>query len=569
MPNGQPRRALDTTRGRGAVRLPGARRRSATGSSGRSPGTGTRLPPALDGSTETSGAARLRSGVDAPPCARGAASAALARRAVARGRSSPSSLTVHHNGWLYYQGGDQTLVLHDRVAASGTAPSRRRSIGYAWSFLLAPFALARRPEPRLARCPVDRPHRTCSSCCRSRSSRLRHRHRGSPAGCSATVAAGLWVIVPYVGIPLFRAPATTERTSSSSLPQPLGLTVMADFPSMVVVLAAALLRACAPSTTTPLGCGDRAAGSPGAAIGDEAVERALPRGAGSRCLPSRRWRRTGLRRGGLAPALVALALWKYRGYGHAARCSAAACRARGSPLGVQRPCRSRRRRTTSTSTSTGALPAATSTASASTSGACASLRVARARRHRSALLAPLAAARRSSRRLALGAYLRDQGRRRPRHRRRRGTFFRLTACPRSRRSSSCSRASSCSCRASADAVSPAAAARWASRADVRVALVAVRPLIVLRRSFRVAARRRGCRSLPNAATISVLQAERRERLGTVRRSDSRRRRPETCRLQRGRSPRSHGQRLLPRRSAQAAMGYNVLRARRAWPASAA
>ena len=54
-------------------------------------------------------------------------------------------------------------------------------------------------------------------------------------------ASFLWVIAPFAAIPLF-VDRYQERWSEQFLPQALGLTAMADFPSMVVVLAGGSLR---------------------------------------------------------------------------------------------------------------------------------------------------------------------------------------------------------------------------------------------------------------------------------------------------------------------------------------
>src|SRR4029453_9687267 len=51
-------------------------------------------------------------------------------------------------------------------------------------------------------------------------------------------AALLWVIAPYAAIPLF-VERYHEKWTEQFLPQATGLTAMADYPSMVVVLAAA------------------------------------------------------------------------------------------------------------------------------------------------------------------------------------------------------------------------------------------------------------------------------------------------------------------------------------------
>ena len=46
---------------------------------------------------------------------------------------------VNHNGWLFYQGGDETFFYTDGWAvAHGRIPESE--IGYGWSYLLAPLA---------------------------------------------------------------------------------------------------------------------------------------------------------------------------------------------------------------------------------------------------------------------------------------------------------------------------------------------------------------------------------------------------------------------------------------------
>ena len=52
-------------------------------------------------------------------------------------------------------------------------------------------------------------------------------------------ASFLWVAAPFASIPLF-VDRYQERWAEHFLPQALGLTAMPDFPSMVLVLAAAL-----------------------------------------------------------------------------------------------------------------------------------------------------------------------------------------------------------------------------------------------------------------------------------------------------------------------------------------
>ena len=50
------------------------------------------------------------------------------------------SLSVHHNGFLYYQGGDQ-IWYYTTAWLSGHGVIPKTLISPAWAFLLAPFAL--------------------------------------------------------------------------------------------------------------------------------------------------------------------------------------------------------------------------------------------------------------------------------------------------------------------------------------------------------------------------------------------------------------------------------------------
>src|SRR5256885_4723734 len=49
------------------------------------------------------------------------------------------ALVVRHNGWLFYQGGDQTVFYTDGWAL-GHGHIPEAEIGYGWSYVLAPIA---------------------------------------------------------------------------------------------------------------------------------------------------------------------------------------------------------------------------------------------------------------------------------------------------------------------------------------------------------------------------------------------------------------------------------------------
>src|SRR5919199_5874063 len=61
-------------------------------------------------------------------------------------------LIVRHNGWLFYQGGDETFYYTSSWALSN-AHIPESEVGYAWSYLLAPVALIVGPN-YLAALPV-------------------------------------------------------------------------------------------------------------------------------------------------------------------------------------------------------------------------------------------------------------------------------------------------------------------------------------------------------------------------------------------------------------------------------
>ena len=127
------------------------------------------------------------------------------------------------------------------------------------------------------------------------------------------VAAGLWVIGPYVAIPLFEQTYHSKYVDQF-LPHPLGLTMMGDFPSVVCLLAAAALivrtyqarrieLAIAAGLVTGLAVLTKAS---------NLIFLAMPVVL---FLVGKRWRELGTFALALLPALGALALWKYRGYG--------------------------------------------------------------------------------------------------------------------------------------------------------------------------------------------------------------------------------------------------------------
>ena len=108
---------------------------------------------------------------------------------------------VHHNGFVFYQGGDQIWYYTTGwLAGHGVVP--KTLISPAWSFVLAPFALvigpsfvSALPVAILIEALVLGP--IALFCVYDIASRIAGRMIGY-------VAAVLWVVGPYVAIPLFK-----------------------------------------------------------------------------------------------------------------------------------------------------------------------------------------------------------------------------------------------------------------------------------------------------------------------------------------------------------------------------
>ncbi len=147
------------------------------------------------------------------------------------------ALSVRHNGWLFYQGGDQTWLYSTAYSLSlGDIPVSY--VGYGWSYLLAPIAWVAGPSflaalpgivffQQLVLVPIA---------------------LLSVYGILASLGGrrlgyfgvAVWIAAPFLAIPLFEQ-RYHERYVEQFLPQALGLTGMADFPSMVLLLAASCL----------------------------------------------------------------------------------------------------------------------------------------------------------------------------------------------------------------------------------------------------------------------------------------------------------------------------------------
>src|ERR671936_1926095 len=145
------------------------------------------------------------------------------------------AVTVRHNGWLYYQGGDQ--IFHYTSAwllAHGHLPATR--VAYQWPVALAPLArlvgpsfVAALPAIVLVNTLVLLP--AALLCVYG----IARRIGGTAFGL---FAATLWVVFPWLGV-LYADAGYHEKYTEQFLPQALGLTAMSDFPSTVALLVSA------------------------------------------------------------------------------------------------------------------------------------------------------------------------------------------------------------------------------------------------------------------------------------------------------------------------------------------
>ena len=147
------------------------------------------------------------------------------------------ALIVRHNSWLYYQGGDQTFYY-----TTGWEFSHWRmptaEVGWGWSYVLTPIAgpagnvvLAGLPGVILLNTLILLPVALIAM-------------YGIGARLGGRVfgywTAAAWVAVPYIAIPLF-VQRYHGKYLEQTLPQTFGMTPLADFPSMVLLILAAYL----------------------------------------------------------------------------------------------------------------------------------------------------------------------------------------------------------------------------------------------------------------------------------------------------------------------------------------
>jgi hypothetical protein len=233
------------------------------------------------------------------------------------------ALTVRHNGWLYYAGGDQLWHYSGaHLLSQGDLPPTY--VGYGWSIALLPIAafagpnlVSALPALVLFNTLVLLPVALLSVY--GIASRIAGRLFGY-------WAAALWIILPYLGI-LFLEVGYHQKYTELTLPQLLGLTSVPDFPAMVALLVSGYF--CLRALDSPHWYAAAAAGlAAGYSIAIK-PSNSIFLFAPALTLLAFRWRALLPFGAALAPALLTLALWKYRGLGELAAAPADPIRVAG------------------------------------------------------------------------------------------------------------------------------------------------------------------------------------------------------------------------------------------------
>ena len=218
--------------------------------------------------------------------------------------------SVNHNGWLTYQGGDQIwLVTSGWLLGKGAVGYALTSHG--WPMLVAPLtwitgssSVQLLPLTTILQVGVLGPIATLAVY--DIGARLAGR------------LAGLWCACAFVAAPFVAIPYFVQRYHDSwvdqFLPQALGLTQQADFPSVVAVLvsAAFTVRALkAAAYREALLAGTFA----GVALALKPANALYLAGPAVAFVLARRWSHVAIFAAALGPALFALTIWKAKGLG--------------------------------------------------------------------------------------------------------------------------------------------------------------------------------------------------------------------------------------------------------------
>ena len=221
------------------------------------------------------------------------------------------ALAVQHNGWVWYQGGDQIAYATDGALVAGLhlPPA---DLGFGWPFVLAPISWLTGPAyTQMLPVVIVLDVLVLGPVAIVSVYSLATRIGGRLLGYWATL---LWVIAPFASIPLFVG-RYHGRYEDQILPQSLGLSALADYPSMVALVACAALSARAIERDSTRD-GVLAGLVLGFAIAMKPPNALFALGALAAFVLDRRWRTGFAVAVALAPAMVSLTLWKSRGLGY-------------------------------------------------------------------------------------------------------------------------------------------------------------------------------------------------------------------------------------------------------------
>lgn len=241
-------------------------------------------------------------------------------------------LAATHNGWVWFQGGDQIYFVSDAWAI-GRWILPPAEVGLGWPLLLAPITwltgatfVQALPLVVVLNVLVLAPLATV--CIYAIACRIAGRALG-------LWVALLWVIAPYAVIPLF-VERYHERWIDQFVPQAIGLTAMADFPSTVLTLVVVLLvlRSIDARAWTEAAL----AGSLAAYSGFTKTPNLLiVGGVVLAYVVARRWREGIAFLVALAPLAITLSIYKQRGLGYLPAFSLDEIRVAGSVFGIELP----------------------------------------------------------------------------------------------------------------------------------------------------------------------------------------------------------------------------------------
>ena len=217
---------------------------------------------------------------------------------------------VNHNGWLFYQGGDQIWYWTSSwLMSKGWITEPIVSPG--WPLVLMPFSwiggpgfLGGLPGAMLLQIAVLAP--VALWCMYELGARIGGRMIGY-------AASFLWVVGPYLAVPLF-IQRYHDRYVDQFLPIPLGLTAMADYAGMVFLLVSAVFALRAIESRDP-GAAAVAGLTAGFSVLVKPSNVIFVAGPLVALIVARTWRELAVGAAAMAPAVLALTLWKYRGYG--------------------------------------------------------------------------------------------------------------------------------------------------------------------------------------------------------------------------------------------------------------